>query len=143
MTLARTLCMGQGLAVLICGTAVSSQYLATNFHVNTPMLQSFLNYTLLWDGNILQILKSRWWKYLLLGLVDVEANYAVVKAYQYTTLTSVQLLDCFVVPVLMILSWWILKIRYRPVHYAAVCACLLGVGAMVGADVLAGRDQGS
>lgn len=26
----------------------------------------------------------------MLGLVDVEANYAVVKAYQYTTLTSVQ-----------------------------------------------------
>ena len=42
------------------------------------------------DGNILQILKRRWWKYLLLGLVDVEANYTVVKAYQYTTLTSVQ-----------------------------------------------------
>ncbi|CAK6980661.1 solute carrier family 35 member F2-like [Scomber scombrus] len=147
--------MGQGLATLICGTAVSSQYLATNFHVNTPMLQSFLNYTLLCatyttlllcktgDENILQILKRRWWKYLLLGLVDVEANYTVVKAYQYTTLTSVQLLDCFVVPVLMVLSWWILKMRYRPVHYVAVCACLLGVGAMVGADLLSGRDQGS
>ncbi|XP_053177185.1 solute carrier family 35 member F2-like [Scomber japonicus] len=153
--LAKTLCMGQGLATLICGTAVSSQYLATNFHVNTPMLQSFLNYTLLCatyttlllcktgDENLFQILKRRWWKYLLLGLVDVEANYTVVKAYQYTTLTSVQLLDCFVVPVLMILSWWILKMRYRPVHYVAVCACLLGVGAMVGADLLAGRDQGS
>ncbi|XP_071353082.1 solute carrier family 35 member F2-like [Trachinotus anak] len=153
--LAKTLAMGQGLAGLICGTAIASQYLATNFHVNTPMLQSFLNYILLCvtytttllcrtgDGNILQILKSRWWKYLLLGLVDVEANYAVVKAYQYTTLTSVQLLDCFVVPVLMILSWWVLKTRYRPVHYVAVCICLLGVGAMVGADLLAGRDQGS
>ncbi|KAG7234894.1 hypothetical protein INR49_003631 [Caranx melampygus] len=100
--LAKTLAMGQGLAGLICGTAIASQYLATNFHVNTPMLQSFLNYTLLCvtyttmlicrkgDGNILQILKGRWWKYLLLGLVDVEANYTVVKAYQYTTLTSVQ-----------------------------------------------------
>ncbi|XP_018516018.1 solute carrier family 35 member F2 [Lates calcarifer] len=153
--LAKTLAMGQGLAGLVCGTAITSQYLATNFHVNTPMLQSFMNYTLLCvtyttmllcrtgDGNVLQILKSRWWKYLLLGLVDVEANYAVVKAYQYTTLTSVQLLDCFVVPVLMILSWWVLKIRYRPVHYVAVCICLLGVGAMVGADLLAGRDQGS
>lgn len=42
------------------------------------------------DGNIFQILKKRWWKYLLLGFVDVEANYTVVKAYQYTTLTSVQ-----------------------------------------------------
>nr|XP_020499151.1 solute carrier family 35 member F2-like [Labrus bergylta] len=153
--LAKTLAMGQGLAVLICGTAVTSQYLATHFHVNTPMLQSLLNYILLCatyttmlicrtgDGNILQILKRRWWKYLLLGLVDVEANYAVVKAYQYTTLTSVQLLDCFVVPVLMILSRLFLKTRYRPVHYIAVFICLLGVGAMVGADLLSGRDQGS
>ncbi|KAF3693351.1 Solute carrier family 35 member F2 [Channa argus] len=153
--LAKTLAMGQGLAGLICGTAISSQYLATHFHVNTPMLQSFFNYALLCatyttmllcrtgDGNILQILKSRGWKYLLLGLVDVEANYAVVKAYQYTTLTSVQLLDCFVIPVSILLSWWILKTRYRPVHYVAVCICVLGVGAMVGADLLAGRDQGS
>uniref|UniRef100_UPI0037E85995 solute carrier family 35 member F2-like n=1 Tax=Semicossyphus pulcher TaxID=241346 RepID=UPI0037E85995 len=153
--LAKTLAMGQGLAGLICGTAVTSQYLATNFHVNTPMLQSLLNYIMLCvtytslllcrtgDGNILQILKRRWWKYLLLGLVDVEANYAVVKAYQYTTITSIQLLDCFVVPVLMILSRWVLKTRYRPVHYVAVCICLLGVGAMVGADLLSGRDQGS
>ncbi|XP_045928742.1 solute carrier family 35 member F2-like isoform X1 [Micropterus dolomieu] len=153
--LAKTLAMGQGLAGLICGTAISSQFLATDFRVNTPMLQSFFNYTLLsltyttmllcrtGDGNILQILKRRWWKYLLLGLVDVEANYVVVKAYQYTTLTSVQMLDCFVIPVLMILSWWVLKTRYRPVHYVAVCICLLGVGAMVGADLLAGRDQGS
>ncbi|XP_072314657.1 solute carrier family 35 member F2-like isoform X2 [Eucyclogobius newberryi] len=153
--LAKTLAMGQGLAALICGTAITSQYLATDFHVNTPMLQSFLNYVLLCvtyipvlvcrkgDENVLQILKSRWWKYVLLALVDVEANYTVVKAYQYTTLTSVQLLDCFVVPVLMVLSWWILKTRFRPVHYAAVCICVLGVGTMVGADLMAGRDQGS
>lgn len=39
--------MGQGLAGLICGTAITSQFLASNFHVNTPMLQSFLNYLLL------------------------------------------------------------------------------------------------
>ncbi|XP_022526470.2 solute carrier family 35 member F2 isoform X2 [Astyanax mexicanus] len=90
-----------------------------------------------------QILKTKWWKYILLGLADVEANYAVVKAYQYTTLTSIQLLDCFIIPVLMILSWFFLKARYRIVHYVAVCVCLAGVGAMVGADLIAGRDQGS
>ncbi len=45
--LAKTLAMGQGLAGLICGTAITSQYLVTNFHVNTPMLQSFFNYILL------------------------------------------------------------------------------------------------
>jgi len=57
--------------------------------------------------------------------------------------SCLQLLDCFVIPVLMVLSWWILKTRYRAVHFVAVCICLLGVGAMVGADLLAGRDQGS
>lgn len=57
--------------------------------------------------------------------------------------SSLQLLDCFVIPVLMLLSWWVLKTCYRLVHYVAVCIYLLGVGAIVGADVLAGRDQGS
>ena len=42
------------------------------------------------DRNIIQILKTHWWKYLVMGLADVEANYTVVKAYQFTTLTSIQ-----------------------------------------------------
>ncbi|KAJ0062140.1 hypothetical protein NL108_016191, partial [Boleophthalmus pectinirostris] len=95
------------------------------------------------DRNLWRVLRSNWWKYLVMGLADVEANYTVVKAYQYTTLTSIQLLDCFVIPVLMLLSWFFLKTRYRPLHFAAVMVCLIGVGAMVGADILAGRAQGS
>ncbi|CAN9501290.1 unnamed protein product [Ophioblennius macclurei] len=152
--LLKTIAMGQVLSLLICGTAVSCRELA-EAKVATPMLQSFLNYVLLLltyttilsfrkgDGNILRILKTKWWKYLIMGLADVEANYAVVKAYQFTTLTSIQLLDCFVIPVLMLLSWFFLKTRYKFVHYVAVVVCLLGVGAMVGADIVAGRDQGS
>ncbi|XP_068456438.1 solute carrier family 35 member F2 [Clinocottus analis] len=152
--LLKTVLMGQVLSLLICGTAVSCNYLALA-KVETPMLQSFFNYVLLLlvyttilctrkdDRNILQILKTKWWKYLVMGLADVEANYTVVKAYQFTTLTSIQLLDCFVIPVLMVLSWFFLKTRYRLVHFVAVAVCLFGVGAMVGADILAGREQGS
>ncbi|KAF7206789.1 solute carrier family 35 member F2 [Nothobranchius furzeri] len=152
--LLKTIALGQLLSLLICGTAVTCQLLADS-KVETPMFQSFLNYTLLLltyttflctrkgDGNILQILRTKWWKYLVMGLADVEANYAVVKAYQFTTLTSIQLLDCFVIPVLMALSWFFMKTRYKLVHFVAVMVCLLGVGAMVGADFLAGRVQGS
>ncbi|XP_059382289.1 solute carrier family 35 member F2-like isoform X2 [Carassius carassius] len=152
--LCKTIAMGQALSMLICGTAVTCQYLV-DAGVETPMMQSFLNYTLLLltytlvlafrrgENNIVQILKTKWWKYFLMALTDVEANYTVVKAYQFTTLTSIQLLDCFVIPVLMVLSWIFLKTRYRPLHFIAVAVCLLGVGAMVGADLLAGRDQGS
>uniref|UniRef100_A0A2K6ELZ5 Solute carrier family 35 member F2 n=1 Tax=Propithecus coquereli TaxID=379532 RepID=A0A2K6ELZ5_PROCO len=151
----KTIALGQMLSLCICGTAITSQYLAERYKVNTPMLQSFINYCLLFlvytmmlafrsgSDNLLIILKRKWWKYILLGLADVEANYLVVRAYQYTTLTSVQLLDCFGIPMLMALSWFILYARYRVIHFIAVSVCLLGVGTMVGADVLAGRQDDS
>ncbi|XP_049745329.1 solute carrier family 35 member F2 isoform X4 [Elephas maximus indicus] len=151
----KTIALGQMLSLFICGTAITSQYLAEKYKVNTPMLQSFINYCLLFltytailafrsgSDNLLYILKRKWWKYILLGLADVEANYLIVRAYQYTTLTSVQLLDCFGIPVLMALSWFILHARYRVVHFVAVAVCLLGVGTMVGADILAGRENNS
>lgn len=56
---------------------------------------------------------------------------------------SMQLLDCFGIPVLMALSWFILYARYRVIHFIAVAVCLLGVGTMVGADILAGREDNS
>ncbi|XP_014301447.1 solute carrier family 35 member F2 isoform X1 [Myotis lucifugus] len=151
----KTIALGQILSLCICGTAITSQYLAEKYEVNTPMLQSFINYCLLFlvytvmlafqsgPDSLLHILKRKWWKYILLGLADVEANYLIVKAYQYTTLTSVQLLDCFGIPVLMALSWFILYARYKVIHFVAVAICLLGVGTMVGADILAKRSDNS
>ncbi|XP_061363914.1 uncharacterized protein LOC133307421 [Gastrolobium bilobum] len=41
---------------------------------------------------------AKWYYYILLRLVDVEENFLVPKAYQYTTLTSVMLLDCWSIP---------------------------------------------
>uniref|UniRef100_A0A670ZLK4 Solute carrier family 35 member F2 n=2 Tax=Pseudonaja textilis TaxID=8673 RepID=A0A670ZLK4_PSETE len=42
----------------------------------------------------------------------------------------------------MALSWFILHARYKLIHFIAVAVCLLGVGTMVGADILAGRQDG-
>ncbi|XP_017813860.1 solute carrier family 35 member F1 isoform X2 [Papio anubis] len=147
--------LGQVLSLLICGIGLTSKYLSEDFHANTPVFQSFLNYILLFlvytttlavrqgEENLLAILRRRWWKYMILGLIDLEANYLVVKAYQYTTLTSIQLLDCFVIPVVILLSWFFLLIRYKAVHFIGIVVCILGMGCMVGADVLVGRHQGA
>ena len=43
----------------------------------------------------LSIVSTQW---LLLGFADVEGNYLIVRAYQYTDITSVTLLDAFAVP---------------------------------------------
>ena len=69
----------------------------------TPGFQSFLVYlalgltfTPLLASNCAlfkEILVKKWWKYLLLSVVDMEANFLVVKAYNYTSLTSVQVSD--------------------------------------------------
>uniref|UniRef100_A0ABI7XJS2 Solute carrier family 35 member F1 n=1 Tax=Felis catus TaxID=9685 RepID=A0ABI7XJS2_FELCA len=147
--------LGQVLSLLICGIGLTSKYLSEDFHANTPVFQSFLNYILLFlvytttlavrqgEENLLAILRRRWWKYMILGLIDLEANYLVVKAYQYTTLTSIQLLDCFVIPVVILLSWFFLLIRYKAVHFLGIFVCILGMGCMAGADVLVGRHQGA
>ncbi|XP_070844243.1 solute carrier family 35 member F1 isoform X2 [Chaetodon trifascialis] len=54
----------------------------------------------------------------------------------------VALLDCFVIPVALLLSWFFLLVRYKAVHFVGTGLCLLGIGCMVGADVLLGRQQG-
>lgn len=63
-----------------------------------------------------------WWRYALLALVDVEANYLVVTAYQYTTITSVMLLDCFTIPSSMVLSHFFLQAKVRAASAAPAAA---------------------
>lgn len=94
------LALGQILSWLLCGTGIFSQLLQTNYDIQAPTAQSFLNYLLLGfvytsqfacqTENFKETLKNRGWKYLILSLIDVEANFLVVKAYQYTNLTSIQ-----------------------------------------------------
>ncbi|KAM9319827.1 solute carrier family 35 member F2-like [Gastrophryne carolinensis] len=146
--------LGQLVSMLICGTSVTSQLLVSKYMVNTPLLQNFLTYLSLavaytvWlacrsgESGLLYILKPKWWRYLLLAVVDVEANYCLVKAFQFTTITSVQLLDCSGIPALMAFSWFFLHARFKPIQYIAVISCLLGVGTMVWADFLSGREDG-
>lgn len=151
-SVAVSLGLGQSLSLLICGTAVTSGLLQKE-SVNIPTGQSFLTYLLLsvtftsWlcysDGvkTIPKILKDRGWKYFLLAVIDVEANYLVIKAYQYTSVTSVQLLDCITIPTVLILSWRLLSVKYKWSHLVGVAACLLGAGSLVLADHLAGQHN--
>lgn len=58
---------------------------------------------------------------------------------QYKVVLLLQLLDCFVVPVVLALSWLFLKVRYKLVHVLGVGLCLLGVGCLVWANVEDGK----
>ena len=88
------------------------------------------------DDGLVEVLRRRWWKYLLLAFIDVEANYMIVYAYQFTSLTSVQLLDCSTIPTVMLLSWLFLSVRYLISHIVGVCVCLVGIACLIWADIL-------
>ena len=81
-------------------------------------------------------LSISWYWYLLLALCDVEGNYLLVTAYQYTTITSIQLLDCFTIPIIMTLSFCLFRQPYTRQHVAGALVCLLGMALLIFSDQL-------
>ncbi|AQK57773.1 Anthocyanin-related membrane protein 1 (Anm1)-like [Zea mays] len=134
------LALGQFVSLLITATGFASSELARR-GINAPTSQSLLNYVLLavaYGGVLLyrrQPLTIKWYYYLILGIIDVEANYIVVKSYQYTSLTSVMLLDCWSIPCVILLTWVFLKTKYGARKFLGVGVCVLGLILVVFSDV--------
>ena len=98
----RQLLLGQWLSVLMAGTGITSTYLA-DMCFKAPTFQSLGNYVMLaaifvpvslfsqlHDDNSAPppkgrcfLLKPTWWPFILLALIDIEANYLVVLAFEY------------------------------------------------------------
>lgn len=78
----------------------------------------------------------QWYWYIIFALFDVEANFLAVKAYQYTSITSVLLLlNSCTIPIVMLLSFILLRRRYHLLHYLGVLCCLCGIGVLVVDDL--------
>nr|CAI5842048.1 unnamed protein product [Callosobruchus analis] len=139
--------LGQFLSLILCAMNTLAHYINSNPTGVLPTGQSFPHYMFLcaiytsWlafrrgDKGLISIIKVRGWRYLLLCLIDVQANTLLSTAHQYTTLTSVQLLGCVAIPVALALSCLVLGVRYRMVHIIAVSVCLMGVGCLVWANI--------
>uniref|UniRef100_A0A7S1RHJ1 Solute carrier family 35 member F2 n=1 Tax=Alexandrium catenella TaxID=2925 RepID=A0A7S1RHJ1_ALECA len=137
--------LGQIISVLITGTGAFSSLLAAG-GVDIPVSQSSLNYILLclhlpWVARTLRREgpAAPAWRYAVWALCDVEANYFVVWAYQYTSIASVMLLDCFAIPCAMVLSRIILGAQYGRWHLAACLICVAGLSLTVVSDVVSGK----
>eukprot|EP00731_Ephydatia_muelleri_P032331 Em0023g838a len=145
------LLLGQCLSLLLCGTGTSSQLLEAWYHLSVPTTQVFVVYVLLaaifgpalaTRKDFLRILRDNWWKYAILGILDVEGNYLVVLAYKYTTMTSIQLLDSFAIIGVMVLSFIFLRVRYHWIHLVGVVLAIAGMVVVFLADVYSLRTDG-
>ena len=79
--------------------------------------------------------------YVMIAFVDVEGNYLIIKAYQYTSITSIMLLDCFTIPCAMLISYIFLHYKYTLKHFIGVFTCIVGLICIVYTDSLINTDQ--
>ncbi|KAF3553114.1 hypothetical protein F2Q69_00014717 [Brassica cretica] len=126
--------LGQIISLLCTCNVFTSSELARK-GINVPTTQSFLTYTLLaivYGGQVVSLFQLMWRGTFL----------AMVKANQYTSMTSVMLLDCWAIPCVLVLTWVFLKTRYRLMKISGVVVCILGVIMVVFSDVHAGSRPG-
>ncbi|KAF8909403.1 hypothetical protein CPB84DRAFT_1703155 [Gymnopilus junonius] len=80
------------------------------------------------------------WKYVILAACDVEGNFLVIRAYQYTDLLSCMLLDAWAIPVCLFFSWVYMGSRYHWTQLLGVLICIGGLGMLVASDELTSKS---
>ncbi|KAF3208034.1 hypothetical protein TWF679_007937 [Orbilia oligospora] len=78
--------------------------------------------------------------YFILAFFDVEGNYFVVLAYRYTTILSAELINFWAIVVVVILSFFLLRVRYHWSQIVGILVCCAGMGVLIGSDKLQGGD---
>lgn len=142
---------GQLLSLSIVATNTFTTFLANEGN-SIPAFQSLFNYAILalvftpftWYKygfkRWFKLIFRDGWKYFFLAFADVEGNYFVVKAYAYTNILSAALLDNFAIVVVVILSFFLLKVRYHWSQIIAIVVCIGGMALLVVSDYLTDKD---
>ncbi|KAJ4369290.1 hypothetical protein N0V86_009121 [Didymella sp. IMI 355093] len=147
-----TLLLGQVLAICITSTNTLSSLLA-NEGTSIPAFQSFFNYVLLnliyTTYTIYKYGFKKWgrlvildgWRFFILAFLDVEGNYFVVLAYRYTTILSAQLINFWAIVIVVVISFFFLKVRYHYTQIAGILLCIGGLGVIFGSDQITGSNS--
>ncbi|OEL18213.1 Solute carrier family 35 member F1 [Dichanthelium oligosanthes] len=140
------LLLGQLVAFAMAASSFASSLIA-NLGVDAPLTQSFFAYLLLTLVYVPIVLSRRqklqiaWYWYLALAFIDVQGNYLVVKAYQYSYITSVTLLDCWTVVWVIILTWYGLGTRYSFWQFVGAGTCVAGLALVLLSDAESPQEQ--
>lgn len=101
-TLWRTILLGQLLSMLLCAYQYISHHLSTTLDLKIPTSQNYLRYmttccvftTMLafrrGEKSLFNVIKTRGYRYILIGLVDLEANTLVGMSHQFSSLINIQ-----------------------------------------------------
>ncbi|CAI9783307.1 unnamed protein product [Fraxinus pennsylvanica] len=131
--------LGQVVSFDIAIMSFTASLVATE-GVDAPLTLSFFSYlalALVYGSVMLyrgQKLLVPWYWYVLLGFVDVHGNYLVNKAYEFSSITSVTILDCWTIPWVILLTWIFLGTKYSGWQFFGAAICLAGLGLVILSD---------
>ncbi|OAA70347.1 DUF914 domain membrane protein [Cordyceps fumosorosea ARSEF 2679] len=145
--------IGQVLALCITATNTFTTFLA-NAQTNIPAFQTVFNYILLFlvyttiflvrdgPGAWWQSMRKDGWRYLIMAFLDVEGNYFTVLAYRYTNILSAQLINFWSIVCVVIISFTLLKVRYKPFQVVGILVCCGGMGILLASDHITNSNGG-
>lgn len=148
------LLLGQVLALCTTGNNTLNSLLAED-GINIPSFQVMFVYALLFiiytplalwhmgPRGWAQVAWRHGWKYLIFAFLDVEGNYFTVLAYGYTNLLSAQLINFWAIVVVVVLSFLLLRVRYRLFQVIGILVACGGMGILLASDHLSGTNGGS
>ncbi|KAB2607766.1 solute carrier family 35 member F1-like [Pyrus ussuriensis x Pyrus communis] len=142
------LLLGQLVSFVLAMMSFTSSLIAS-LGVDAPITQTiptYLGLALVYGSILLyrrEKLRVSWYWYVLLGFVDVQGNYLVNKAYQFSSITSVTLLDCFTIAWVLLLTWIFLGTRYSLWQLFGSAICVVGLGLVLLSDAGVGGGGGS
>ncbi|MQL98476.1 hypothetical protein Taro_031185 [Colocasia esculenta] len=131
--------LGQLVSLFMAIGSLTSSLIA-ELGVDAPLTQSLFTYLSLAVvfGSIFLFRRQRllvpWYWYLALAIVDVQGNYLVVKAYQYSSITSVTLLDCWTIVWVVLLTRFVIGTRYSIYQFFGAAICVLGLILVIYSD---------
>ena len=147
------LAIGQALSLCITATNTFTTFLA-NAGTNIPAFQTVFNYILLFLIYTLvfvvregpkawfKVLRRVWWQYLIMSFLDVEGNYFTVLAYRYTNILSAQLINFWSIVCVVIVSFVLLRVRYKAFQVVGILVCCGGMGILLASDHITGSNGG-
>jgi len=153
----KVLFFGQMLSLSLAGFGASATHLVNHCSLNAPTFQFGLMYVclsvhlvcMLWRHGCGEGVKTHslyrfpltnmgisapWWFYLVIAILNVEANFFTVLAFRYTTLTSITVFDSLAIPSAMFASKQLLGSRYYFSHLTGATICFIGVVLNVAID---------
>ena len=146
------LVVGQMTSMALTGLGVFATLLDDHTHkdISTTltggayfMLSATVGLYVAYKPGFIEKLKQHWWKFVIIGLADFYSTYLQTLSFKYTSVSSNQVITtgCYTLFVI-VLALFMIKTRYKLIHYAAIIISTSGMVIVVWQDLVKTQNAG-